>query len=228
MHPKYKRKAAKANAAAVKTGGGSRTGIAEKDIQARKFPGLSMPDATWTPAETYVDSRAGKEMSDPLPPSLVEDTMAELAAVAARRNRSAAEDFLGGEPTAKRSKRNDIDERHSYGARFNGAAGAFYTDASTEYESRGSSSHSGNGYGRDHNRPGTRYDERPVLYKIYDGTVQNMRDFGAFVSLEGVQGRTEGKSSRSTVSHAYHLRHGSRLEHQRSATRVSKRGLETA
>jgi ATP-dependent RNA helicase DHX8/PRP22 len=35
-------------------------------------------------------------------------------------------------------------------------------------------------------------DARPVLYQIYNGTVTNVRDFGAFVLLEGVAGRTEG------------------------------------
>lgn len=36
-------------------------------------------------------------------------------------------------------------------------------------------------------------DDRPVLYKIYNGRVTNMRDFGAFVQLEGVAGRQEGE-----------------------------------
>ncbi|OCB85640.1 hypothetical protein A7U60_g7290 [Sanghuangporus baumii] len=35
-------------------------------------------------------------------------------------------------------------------------------------------------------------DERPVLYKIYNGRVSSMKDFGAFVQLEGVVGRVEG------------------------------------
>ncbi|KAG6332920.1 hypothetical protein ID866_6173, partial [Astraeus odoratus] len=35
-------------------------------------------------------------------------------------------------------------------------------------------------------------DERPVLYKIYNGRVSGVRDFGAFVQLEGVAGRVEG------------------------------------
>jgi ATP-dependent RNA helicase DHX8/PRP22 len=35
-------------------------------------------------------------------------------------------------------------------------------------------------------------DERPVLYKIYNGRVSSLKDFGAFISLEGVAGRVEG------------------------------------
>ena len=37
-------------------------------------------------------------------------------------------------------------------------------------------------------------DERPVLYKIYNGRVSGLKDFGAFVQLEGIVGRVEGTS----------------------------------
>jgi ATP-dependent RNA helicase DHX8/PRP22 len=37
------------------------------------------------------------------------------------------------------------------------------------------------------------WDESPVLFKIYDGRVAGLKDFGAFVQLEGVAGRVEGK-----------------------------------
>jgi ATP-dependent RNA helicase DHX8/PRP22 len=56
----------------------------------------------------------------------------------------------------------------------------------------------GRGYGdsRDDRRGGgrVRMDEKPVLYKIYNGKVSGMKDFGAFVTLEGVAGRSEGTS----------------------------------
>ncbi|KAJ3199058.1 DEAH-box ATP-dependent RNA helicase prp22 [Entophlyctis luteolus] len=35
-------------------------------------------------------------------------------------------------------------------------------------------------------------DDAPVLYKIYDGRITNIREFGAFVSLDGIRGRVEG------------------------------------
>jgi ATP-dependent RNA helicase DHX8/PRP22 len=50
--------------------------------------------------------------------------------------------------------------------------------------------------GRYGNRNGGRsyqVDERPVLFKIYDGKVSGLKEFGAFVTLEGVAGRVEGK-----------------------------------
>jgi len=36
-------------------------------------------------------------------------------------------------------------------------------------------------------------DERPVLYKIYNGKVTGIKEFGAFVTLERVAGRVEGR-----------------------------------
>ncbi|GBC07721.1 hypothetical protein RclHR1_07650008 [Rhizophagus clarus] len=50
-------------------------------------------------------------------------------------------------------------------------------------------------------------DEKPVLYKIYNGRVTNLRDFGAFVSLEGVKGRVEG------MVHVSMLLTGTRVSH---------------
>ncbi|WWC68922.1 uncharacterized protein I206_102858 [Kwoniella pini CBS 10737] len=166
MHPKYKRKAAKAKAAAA-ANGKSHITEGQKALEARKFPGLSMPDQDWTTADKYLESRQGKEIStEKLPESLnIDDTMAQLSAVASRRNRPAAEDWLGGEPSNKRPRNGDS----GYG-RDSGYGGRI------SEQPRG--------------RPGL--DDRPVLYKIYNGSVSNVRDFGAFVSLEGVQGRTEG------------------------------------
>ena len=36
-------------------------------------------------------------------------------------------------------------------------------------------------------------DEKPVLFKIYNGRITGVRDFGAFVALEGIAGRAEGE-----------------------------------
>ena len=35
-------------------------------------------------------------------------------------------------------------------------------------------------------------DDTPQIYKIYDGTVCNIKDFGVFVRMEGIKGRAEG------------------------------------
>ncbi|RDB29374.1 Pre-mRNA-splicing factor ATP-dependent RNA helicase prp22 [Hypsizygus marmoreus] len=65
----------------------------------------------------------------------------------------------------------------------------------------------GRGYGdRGNDRYGSRgggrptMDEKPVLFKIYNGKVSGMKDFGAFVTLEGVAGRVEGMVHVSNIS----------------------------
>ena len=45
----------------------------------------------------------------------------------------------------------------------------------------------------DRGRGRTQLDDRPVLYKIYNGRVSGLKDFGAFITLEGIAGRVEGK-----------------------------------
>ncbi|KAF9469779.1 P-loop containing nucleoside triphosphate hydrolase protein [Collybia nuda] len=47
---------------------------------------------------------------------------------------------------------------------------------------------------RDRGRNGGRtvLDDKPILFKIYNGKVSGLKDFGAFVTLEGVIGRVEG------------------------------------
>lgn len=37
-----------------------------------------------------------------------------------------------------------------------------------------------------------RMDDRPILFKIYDGKVTGIKEYGAFIQLEGVVGRVEG------------------------------------
>ncbi|KAI9632289.1 pre-mRNA splicing factor [Dioszegia hungarica] len=135
MHPKYKRKAAKAKAKTVSS--------TQKDLQSRKFPGLSMPDSEWKPAESFLE----EELKE-------------------TRSRPSAADFIDG-PAPKRPR-----------------------NRSPEPRPRGRSPEVPSRYTQ---RPAySAPDERPILYKIYDGTITNVREFGAFVSLEGVRGRTEG------------------------------------
>lgn len=43
-------------------------------------------------------------------------------------------------------------------------------------------------YRRNHSR----LDDAPILYKIYTGRVGNLKDFGAFVTLDGIHGRVDG------------------------------------
>ncbi|WRT65383.1 uncharacterized protein IL334_002326 [Kwoniella shivajii] len=198
MHPKYKRKAAKAKAATASGKVGSKPEILDeqKALQARKFPGLSLPDQDWTTADKYIETRGAKEPAvEKLPESLtIDDTLAQLEAVASRRNRPAAEDWLDGEPSSKRPRNGDMERDNGYAGRDNG-----YGRRDNGY--RGRDDRYG-GQPSDQSRGRPTIDDRPVLYKIYNGSISNVRDFGAFVTLEGVQGRTEGMVHVSSIANS--------------------------
>ena len=50
-------------------------------------------------------------------------------------------------------------------------------------------------------------DEHPVLYKVYDGAVTGIKEFGAFVNLRGVKGKVDG------LVHVSAIQEGARVNH---------------
>ncbi|OBZ79639.1 Pre-mRNA-splicing factor ATP-dependent RNA helicase prp22 [Grifola frondosa] len=58
-------------------------------------------------------------------------------------------------------------------------------------------------------------DERPVLFKIYNGRIAGLKEFGAFVQLEGIAGRAEG------MVHVSNIQQGARAN---SAADLLRRG----
>ncbi|KAL4734719.1 P-loop containing nucleoside triphosphate hydrolase protein [Aspergillus similis] len=55
--------------------------------------------------------------------------------------------------------------------------------------------------------PPVELDDQPVLYKIYDGRVTGVKDFGAFVNLVGVRGKVDG------LVHVSAMQEGTRVNH---------------
>ncbi|KAL6249342.1 DEAH-box ATP-dependent RNA helicase prp22 [Rhinocladiella similis] len=55
--------------------------------------------------------------------------------------------------------------------------------------------------------PRKEIDEHPVLYKIYDATINGIKDFGAFADLQGVKGRVSG------LIHVSAIQEGARVNH---------------
>lgn len=160
------------------------------------FPGLSMPDQQWKPSNEFAG--VGKDTGEKDAASKeVDDLMSQLEGVAKKKaSRPTASDFIEpSEPPSKRARRDMDVDRPSPPRR------------DSEYD-RDRDRESDRGYGRreddrdyDRGRRDQRgngrptMDEKPVLYKIYDGTVQGIKDFGAFVQLEGVMGRVQGTLS---------------------------------
>lgn len=55
--------------------------------------------------------------------------------------------------------------------------------------------------------PPVELDDQPVLYKVYDGRVTGVKDFGAFVNLRGVKGKVDG------LVHVSAMQEGARVNH---------------
>ncbi|KAG9000108.1 DEAH-box ATP-dependent RNA helicase prp22 [Tulasnella sp. JGI-2019a] len=209
MHPKYKRKEAKKKAKGQSAEGSLLT---DKDKKARLFPGLALPDQEWKPPEV-------KDKENDATVKEVDDLLAQLEGVAAKKGRPSASDYITEEPAAKRQRREDRSpppqprrrsssppppRDNGYGSR--GGRGG-HEEPRGRYDNRG-------GYNR---RP---VDERPILYKIYDGKVSNLKDFGAFVQLEGVAGRVEGMVHVSAIQQGGRVNNASDLLSRGQAVKV--------
>ncbi|KAI7862804.1 hypothetical protein BDF14DRAFT_1469069 [Spinellus fusiger] len=62
-------------------------------------------------------------------------------------------------------------------------------------------------------------DTKPVIYKIYSGKVTNLKDFGAFVQLEGVKDRVEGMVHVTQLASG-HVRHPSDIVQRNQSVKV--------
>ena len=171
MHPKYKKKSSSGKGKG-KSKVDNGVALTEKEKTARMFPGLALPDQEWQPP---VKGNADKDATV----LEVDNLMSQLEGVG-KRTRPSASDFITDDPAPRKRRRDDEvspprrrqspprrDEGNGYGRRGDDRRGR-----------------------QDYGRPSL--DEKPVLFKIYSGKVSGMRDFGAFVTLEGVVGRAEG------------------------------------
>lgn len=186
LHPKYKKK----RKTALKPNKSTNDPV--KDIQRALLPGLAMPDTEWKPSNEYVkqpgEAIAGKE---------IDDLMSQLDGVRAKQSSTAgsrptAADFHdGGDGASSSNKRprHEEDSRREHGGRDDDGDRGRPRQRENGYGG-GDRGGYGGGYG---GRP--QLDEKPILYKIYDGKVSGWKDFGAFVSLEGLKGRFEGTLS---------------------------------
>ncbi|EFP83968.1 DEAH-box ATP-dependent RNA helicase prp22 [Puccinia graminis f. sp. tritici] len=195
LHPKYKKK----KLAAEGKGKEKEADPAgdEEELERKKrraqalFPALALPDRSWEPSfvpDTNDPTGKNAASADNLLEELenVARRHRELQAVreedeveendsdynrpskAPRRDRSASRERGRRSPEPRSGRLRDD---HS-GGRFN--------DRGRQRD---------NGY---NNRAAKALDTRPVLYKIYDGTVASIKDFGCFVTLKGVSGKAEG------------------------------------
>lgn len=231
MHPKFK---GKANGSAAESGSLNDTnGLDEVEKKTRIFKGLAMPDKEqqWdddTSAKDYNESAAKLGAMD--------DTFAMLEGLAGhgrepkdglngrKRSRSPEGDDDGRGRRKKgryRSRsRSASRERHSRRRRKDGHP---FDDDSSKYTNghykKEKSHRHGHRHGTSHGRhrdeedddfkrpPVPEVDDAPIMFKVYDGVVTGVKDFGAFVNLRGVKGKVDG------LVHISAMQEGARVNH---------------
>ena len=178
QHPKHKQRKTAKKSKSVKKDDSTDGVLSEKERKARMFPGLAVPDTEWKPTEEFDDGKKDATVKE------AEDLMAQLESVAKKKDRvrPSAGDFLPEERSPKRRRPNSPSPPRRSGR---------YRSPSPP---RGRNGFDDNYRGRRIENGRSRLDEKPVLYKIYDGKVSSLKDFGAFISLDGVAGRVEGES----------------------------------
>lgn len=220
MHPKYKSKQDAADNASNDKNGDDAL-LDELERKARVFKGLAMPDKgpDWVGKEDYPRPKE----SEGTGAEVLDDTFAMLEGLAGK-----AKEEKNGSSSRKRSRSPEGDDygagrrrRERYRSRTRSRSrGRRRDDDLDEYgrygrrHSRDDRYKSDRRKGRDRDeddyfrRPPTpELDDRPILYKIYDGRVTGVKDFGAFVNLLGVKGKVDG------LVHVSAMQEGARVNH---------------
>ncbi|KPI35485.1 Pre-mRNA-splicing factor ATP-dependent RNA helicase prp22 [Cyphellophora attinorum] len=215
MHPKYKKQHA------AKDSLDEFSALASK---AKMFTGLAVPDRQqqWDELEDDTPGQKTIEVA-PTEPAL-DDTFAMLAGLAPsanghsrKRSRSPERENGSFERRSKqRYSRSPSPRREKHSRR---------RRDSDEYDDRRSRHRHRD---RDHrsSRKEENLDEHPVLFKIYDGVVKNVKDFGAFVNLRGVKGSVDGLVHVSAIQDGARVNHPSDLLSRDQVVKVKVNKLE--
>ncbi|KAI9667772.1 MAG: DEAH-box ATP-dependent RNA helicase prp22 [Bathelium mastoideum] len=221
LHPKHK---TKGNGASSANGYGHSAD--NRDKKAKVFKGLVIPDKeqSWKETEaTKGKSNGSLEQEAKL--DAMDDTFAMLEGLAAKakgpkpsrkRSVSPVEDEDRGRDRSKRHRyssesRSRSRRRHRKGD--HGDRGTYEDEfgRTRKVESRHDSDHK-HRRARDRDdrlkRPPTpEMDEEPILFKVYDGRITGIKDFGVFVNLKGVRGKVDG------LVHISAMQEGARVNH---------------
>ncbi|KAI0828827.1 P-loop containing nucleoside triphosphate hydrolase protein [Trametes gibbosa] len=163
-------------------------GLDETDKRKRLFPGLALKDRDWEPSAT-------KDKQDAIMKE-VDDMMSQFEGAAKKTRPRPTQDDRS--PKRQRRSRSRSPPRRR-----------------SPSPPRGRGLDAGRDDRRGRGNRSKQVDERPILFKIYDGRVNGMKEFGAFVQLEGVAGRVEG------MVHVSNIQQGARAN---SASDLLTRG----
>jgi ATP-dependent RNA helicase DHX8/PRP22 len=207
MHPKFKGRNSR-------NGESTQNGARKAQEKTKVFKGLALPDKElpWTDdAEDNYTNGNSRPNTD-----AIDDTLALLEGLEAK---SKAE--RSSRPSRKRSRSPDEEydrgrgRKEKYRSRSRSAddsrrrrKGGYEED---EY-GRSRNGHKSSRRRRDEDDqfkrpPILEIDDEPILYKVYEGHVTGVKDFGAFVNIHGVKGKVDG------LVHVSALVEGQRVNH---------------
>lgn len=206
MHPKYKmeKQAAQSDMDEL-------SALASK---AKMFSGLAVPDKrpNW---DDWEDDTVGQKAIEEVPPT-GDDTFAMLEGLAPgrkatngnsrKRSRSPERDEYSRDrrPRQKQWSRSPSPREEKRSRR------RHEDDDDKRHRRRHRDRDDGDGHHSSHRRDrelDEELDDHPELYKIYDGVVTGVKDFGAFVNLKGVKGKVDG------LVHVSAIQEGARVNH---------------
>ncbi len=205
---------------------------AEKEKKTRVFKGLAIPDRDQDWIDGASDTaKARKPGEDAVKQDSLEDTFAMLEGLAGK---AAAVEHNGSPRKRSISPYNDEErkqksrKRHRHRSRsptfspqpkdrrsrrenneyvFEDEFGRTITRKGHDQDDRGRRRRGSHGDDRTARPPTPELDDSPVLYKVYDGRVTGVKDFGAFVNIQGVRGKVDG------LVHVSAMQEGARVNH---------------
>ena len=221
MHPKHKGKSK--GGEGMNGFAGEENSLGEVDKKTRIFKGLAMADKELPWAEEEAEDTNGDTKNGGY-----DDTFAMLESLTGKpkdpapingrkRSRSPDDDGRGRRKDLRRSRSRSYSRERRH--RHRKTRSDSYDDEPTKY---------GNGHGRERSHrdghrsskrrhrdddddfkrpPVPEIDDAPKMFKIYDGTVTGVKDFGAFVNLQGVKGKVDG------LVHISAMQEGARVNH---------------
>ena len=235
MHPKFKAAKAK-HAVSESNDGDDGRDIDEAERKRRIFKGLALPDRdpTWDSHE-YANGYVNERGSGELKKDAIDDTLALLENLEGRskiekdkqgsRKRSRSpedEEYRYGrnkngtrrsrsrsrsrsrEISSRDRRRRHDDRADVYDRRLNGHNSRDRGFGDRPSRDRRKARDDEENFRRP---PTPEIDDQPILFKIYDGRIKGVKDFGAFVNLLGVKGRVDG------LVHVSAMQEGARVNH---------------
>ncbi|KAG8527480.1 uncharacterized protein KY384_007632 [Bacidia gigantensis] len=204
------------------------------DRKTRIFKGLAVPDkeSVWQDEEHEDVTSNGKPSVGTL-----DDTFAMLEGLAGKprapatsngRKRSRSPDDIDGgigkktkyrSRSRSRSRSRKVHSgrgRHEHEHGFGRSRNGFHDDDDDDDDDgrgrrRGGESKRRQNHNDDYDMfkrpPIPEIDDEPKIFKVYDGTVTGVKDFGAFVNIKGVKGKVDG------LVHVSALQEGARVNH---------------